>query len=61
MCKLAAVSQEHEGTAIFQNVSNYTSQHVLVPYKTSAGLLWDPQILQQKTCVSAGIDPLLWH
>lgn len=34
MCKLAAVSHKHEGTAIFQNISNYTSQHVLVPYKT---------------------------
>jgi hypothetical protein len=34
MCKLAAVSHENEGTAIFQNISNYTSQHVLVLYKT---------------------------
>jgi len=34
MCKLPAVSHEHEGTAIFQNISNYTSQHVLVLYKT---------------------------
>ena len=34
--KLAAVSHEHEGTAIFQNVTNYTNQHVLAPCKT-----WD--------------------
>jgi len=34
MSELAAVSHEHESTAIFQNISNYTSQHVLVSYKT---------------------------
>jgi len=63
MCKLPAVSHEHEGTAIFQNIINCSSQHVLEPCK-----IWN--LLQHccgtlRSCirrrVSAGIDPLLWY